>query len=74
MNGNIISERLCHCLNGKKVVGGGGGHRGFNLAQTDIEINFSGPLADGSVWRVLFNHSSSSAWAVQVWAICAKLR
>jgi hypothetical protein len=72
--GNTIGEYLCLCSGGKKVIAGGGGHRDYNFAQTDIRMNFSGPLPDGSGWRVLLDNTSGSSRAVQVWAVCARVQ
>jgi hypothetical protein len=71
--GNIVSFD-CFCSTGKKVIGGGAGHRDFNAAQGDITVNFTGPIADGSGWHALLKNSSGQNRQVQVWAICARVQ
>lgn len=67
-------QTFCACPAGKKVVGGGGGHRDYNDAQADITVNFSGPVSNGSGWRLLVTNNSNSVRAIQVWAICARIQ
>jgi hypothetical protein len=64
----------CSCSYGKKVIGGGGGHRDFNGATSDVVVNFSGPKADGSGWTAFVTNSASTSRTVIVWAICAKVQ
>jgi len=71
--GNIVSFD-CFCSTGKKVIGGGAGHRDYNAAQGDITVNFTGPIADGSGWHALLKNSSTQNRQVQVWAICARVQ
>ncbi|HVF98073.1 MAG TPA: hypothetical protein VM871_12155 [Flavisolibacter sp.] len=72
--GGFQTELICNCPSGTKVIGGGGGHRDNNLAQSAISVNFSGPKTDGSGWRVLLNNSAPSSRTIQVWAICARVQ
>jgi hypothetical protein len=72
LGGKTRAEYICSCPTGTKLIGGGGGHRDYNSAATDIQVNYSGPLpgAESTTWRLLVYNTSSSSRAVVIWAMC----
>jgi hypothetical protein len=74
--GHNWSRYNATCPSGTQVIGGGGGHRDNNSAQTDIVINYSGPNPDNPTrsWRLLMNNTSGSSRTIQVYIICAKVK
>jgi hypothetical protein len=72
LGGKKRAEYTCNCPTGTKLIGGGGGHRDYNGAATDIQVNYSGPYPGGesTTWRLLVYNTSSSSRAVVVWAMC----
>lgn len=73
---NSRGSFMCNCPDGTKLIGGGGGHRDFNTAQTDIKINYSGPApgAESFRWRLMVQNTTNSNRTVRVYAICAKVQ
>ena len=72
LGGKKRAEYFCNCPAGTKLIGGGGGHRDYNGAAGDIQVNYSGPLPgyENTTWRILVRNTSSSSRAVVVWAMC----
>jgi hypothetical protein len=64
------------CPSGTRLLSGGGGHRDFNVAAADINVNYSGPdlFAPLSNWRLLVTNSNGSASrTIRIYCICAKI-
>lgn len=75
IGGNSRGVYYCGCPQGTKLIGGGGGHRDYNTALTDIEIAYSGPYPDNTnVWRLMVQNTSGSSRALLIWAICARVQ
>lgn len=75
VSGNSRGDFNCGCPAGTKLIGGGGGHRDWNSALSDIEIAFSGPHADNlNFWRIMLQNTSGSSRAIRVYAICARVQ
>lgn len=64
------------CPSGTQVVGGGGGHRDANDAQTDIVVNYNGPDPTNptTTWRLSVNNTSGSSRAIRFYLMCAKVK
>jgi hypothetical protein len=68
-------EFFCTCPAGKKAINGGGGQVIFANESRLINLNGSGPVADGSGWRVLlYNESGNQTLPIEIWAVCVKFQ
>lgn len=75
ISGNGRGDFNCGCPAGTKLIGGGGGHRDWNSAVSDIELAYSGPHPDNlNFWRIMVQNTSGSSRALRIYAICAKVR
>lgn len=76
ISGNARQSFYMECPVGKKLIGGGGGHRDFNSAMSDITIHYSGPdpSANGARWRFFVRNTNSSSRALLLYCICAKVQ
>jgi len=76
ISGNSRGYYNCDCPTGTQLVGGGGGHRDYNSAATDIKVNYSGPFPDAPnrSWRIIVQNTSGSSRALRIYAICAKVK
>ncbi|AXY74543.1 hypothetical protein D3H65_11385 [Paraflavitalea soli] len=73
--GNGRGDYNCGCPTGTKLIGGGGGHRDWNSAVSDIELAYSGPHAENlNFWRIMAQNTSGSSRALRIYAICAKVK
>jgi hypothetical protein len=55
------------------LVTGGCGHRDYNYAQTDLNVNYTGPDPNGGqFWHCLLTNGATSSRAVVAYAICSK--
>lgn len=69
------TERVCDCPPNTKVIGGGGGATNYNnIDQRHIKVNSSGPLPNGTGWRLLVTNETTKPIHVTVWAICARVQ
>ncbi|WP_400191896.1 CUB domain-containing protein [Hymenobacter sp. B81] len=75
MAGNSRSVWTLPCPAGMRVLGGGGGHRDWNSAASDIVVNYSGPHPDApeTQWRVIVTNNSGSSRATRYYCICARM-
>ncbi len=75
LNGNTWSGYSISCPSGTYLVGGGGGHRDNNSAQTSIRVNYSGPRPNSpdSVWQLNVENTSSNSRAIRIYCICARI-
>ncbi|MBO9563519.1 MAG: hypothetical protein J7621_12120 [Niastella sp.] len=76
LGGKEYSSYLLTCPAGKKVIGGGGGHRDYNSAIKDIHIAYSGPdfYDDPNRWLLYIYNSSGSKRALVLYCACAKVQ
>ena len=76
VSGNSRNELGINCPTGYYAVGGGGGHRDFNAAQSDIVVNYSGPdeTTPATRWMVRLTNTSSSSRAVVMRCNCARIK
>lgn len=76
ITGNSRQSFYMSCPEGKKVIGGGGGHRDLNTAMYDIQVHYSGPdpSANGNRWRFYIHNTSGSSRALLLYCICAKVQ
>lgn len=75
ISGNSRGVNYCGCPVGTKLIGGGGGHRDYNSALSDIEVAYSGPAPDNTnEWRLMVQNTSGSSRALLIYAICAKVQ
>ena len=74
--GNNYASFTADCPSGYYVLGGGGGHRDFNSAQSDITVNYSGPdpAAPTTRWLLRLTNNSGSSRATVVYCNCARLK
>jgi hypothetical protein len=75
LNGNTWSGFSIACPSGTYLVGGGGGHRDNNSAQTSIRVNYSGPRINmpDNVWQLNVENTSSNSRAIRIYCICARI-
>jgi hypothetical protein len=73
--GNSRSARSLSCPAGTRLLGGGGGHRDFNGAATDIRVHYSGPdLANPTTtWRMIVSNTDGNSRAIRIYCICARI-
>lgn len=65
------------CPVGMRATGGGGGHRDYNSAVTDIVVHYSGPDPDNPTtrWRVTAsNKDIIAARDVRAYVLCARIQ
>jgi hypothetical protein len=75
IGGNSRGDYNCGCPGGTKLIGGGGGHRDWNSAVSDIELAYSGPHPENlNFWRIMVQNTSGSSRALRIYAICAKVQ
>jgi hypothetical protein len=76
LGGKEYSSYLLTCPPGKKVIGGGGGHRDYNSAIKDIHVGYSGPdfYGDPNRWLLYIYNSSGSKRALVLYCACAKVQ
>lgn len=76
ISGNSRGYYHCDCPSGTQLIGGGGGHRDYNSAATDIKVNYSGPYSESPSrsWRIIVQNTSGSSRALRIYAICAKVK
>ena len=76
VSGNIRQQRVLACPPGYQIISGGGGHRDFNSAASDIQIMYNGPDPDApsKQWRLILRNTSSSSRAVIMYCNCAKVK
>lgn len=74
--GHYRNSYSATCPSGMQVVGGGGGHRDVNDAQTDIVVNYNGPDPTNptTTWRLSLNNTSGSSRAIRFYLMCAKVK
>lgn len=74
--GNSGQSYYMSCPDGKKLIGGGGGHRDLNTAMYDIRVHYSGPdpSTNGARWRFFVRNTNSSSRALLLYCICAKVQ
>jgi len=75
-SGNSWYARILSCPAGYRVLGGGGGHRDSNSAQSDIVVNYSGPddANPETTWLIRISNNSGSDRAVRLRCNCARLK
>lgn len=64
------------CPAGTRLVTGGGGHRDFNPAATDITVNYSGPDLSSplTTWRLIVtNGNGSASRTIRIYCTCARI-
>jgi hypothetical protein len=64
------------CPSGTRLVTGGGGHRDFNTAASDITVNYSGPDLNSplTTWRLMVTNTDGSASrTVRIYCTCARI-
>lgn len=73
---NSNKEYYLSCPAGKKVIGGGGGHRDLNSAIKDINVAYSGPdfYTGGARWLIYVHNSGGSSRALTLYCACAKVQ
>ncbi|AXY73966.1 hypothetical protein D3H65_08210 [Paraflavitalea soli] len=76
IGGHLGQSFYMDCPAGKKVIGGGGGHRDLNTAMYDIQVHYSGPdpSANGNRWRFFIHNDSGSSRALLLYCVCAKVQ
>jgi hypothetical protein len=69
-----ISRITQSCPSGYTVISGGGGHRDFNQAADDVQLNYSGvDFANPRIrWVLIMTNTNSSTRTVRVCITCAK--
>lgn|GEM_PF-1474633 len=74
--GNSGQSYYMSCPEGKKLIGGGGGHRDLNSAMYDIQVHYSGPdpSTGGNRWRFFVRNTNGSSRALLLYCICAKVQ
>jgi hypothetical protein len=74
--GNVRQAYYMQCPAGKKIIGGGGGHRDFNSAMNEVTIHYSGPDPDtnGARWRFYVRNTNSDTRTLLLYCICAKVQ
>ncbi|GAB2956856.1 hypothetical protein GCM10027048_23900 [Hymenobacter coalescens] len=75
IGGNSRGQFVLLCPAGMRVLGGGGGHRDWNAAASDITVNYSGPdpAAPETRWRLIVSNTSTSSRAVRLYCTCARV-
>ncbi len=73
--GNTRSSRSIQCPAGTQLITGGGGHRDFNAAATDIVIHYSGPDTNAplSTWSIILSNTSGSSRTIRIYCNCARI-
>ena len=76
LSGHSRNSYTGSCPTGMQIVGGGGGHRDVNDAQTDIVVNYNGPdpINPSTIWRLSVHNTSGSSRAIRMYLICAKVK
>ncbi|OQP68572.1 hypothetical protein [Niastella populi] len=76
ISGNSYGYGTVSCPPGYRLITGGGGHRDYNSAVSDIELAYNGPdpSAPTTTWRIMVDNTSSRSRAMVVFCNCAKVR
>jgi hypothetical protein len=74
--GNTKNFHTISCPSGYRLVSGGGGHRDWNNAASDIKLNYNGPdpASPSTTWRVISHNTSGSSRAMIIFCNCAKIQ
>jgi hypothetical protein len=75
VQGNTYTSYTLPCPTGTQLITGGGGHRDFNNAVSDIFIRYSGPDINNplSAWRLIVSNNSGSNRTVRIYCNCARI-
>lgn len=75
VSSNTLSSRVITCPTGSQLITGGGGHRDFNNAATDILIHYSGPDTNNPLtgWRLTVSNNSGSTRTLRIYCNCARI-
>jgi hypothetical protein len=76
MSGNSRGAFTIECPTGYRLLSGGGGHRDYNSAVTDITVNYTGPDSSDPMhkWLVMATNDSGSSRTIRIWCTCAKVQ
>jgi hypothetical protein len=70
------SVNYLSCPTGYQLISGGGGHRDYNSAASDIRIDYSGPDPGSAStrWRVIATNAAWSSRKMVIYCNCAKVK
>jgi hypothetical protein len=76
MSGNSRGAFTIECPTGYRLLSGGGGHRDYNSAVSDITVNYTGPDNGDPMhkWLVMATNDSGSSRTIRIWCTCAKVQ